>query len=145
MIWSEAMLHRLKQLRTATPPLSFRAATIALNAEFNVSLTSNACIGMAHRIGLPTKDGKPRTPQQPAHRRRRVKVIRVDAPIVPEQPRLVPGSVSIDGLRDGICKWPLGGTFDRPPYAYCGEAAREGRSYCEDHCNTAYSRPRILA
>ena len=74
------MMLRLAALRTSTK-LSFHGIAAALNAEFNADLTTNACIGMAHRIGLPRHDGKVRK-MRTASKPKRIKV-RVDAPIAP--------------------------------------------------------------
>jgi len=145
MIWSNAMMLRLAALRTSTK-LSFHGIAAALNAEFNADLTTNACIGMAHRIGLPRHDGKVRK-MRPASKPKRIKV-RVDAPIAPRLSvrSLEPTPLLIEQLRDGDCKWPLGHVDDRPPYQYCGQAAPVGASYCPAHAERASSTPRkVLA
>ena len=136
------MMLRLAALRTSTN-LSFHGIAAALNAEFSTDLTTNACIGMAHRAGLPRHDGKVRKMHTSKPKRIKVRV-RVDAPIAPplgvrslEQLPLL-----IEQLREGDCKWPLGRVEDRPPYHFFGQAAPIGTPYCPAHTERAYSAPR---
>jgi len=46
---------------------------------------------------------------------------------------LPPEGLTIYQLRDGSCRWPLGKTYDRPPFMYCGCPALLGRPYCAEH------------
>ena len=75
----------------------------------------------------------------------RIRVVRIDAPIVPyEAVRLAEdNALTIYQLGYGDCRWPLGEAMARPPFLYCGHAAIEGRPYCAAHCAKAYNAPQV--
>jgi hypothetical protein len=37
------------------------------------------------------------------------------------------------------CHWPEG---DKPPYTYCGRPTCDGSSFCPEHYDRAYTKPR---
>ena len=132
--------------------LSFSDMAAQISAKFAVTITKNACIGKARRMGLPVRAsvGGTRVLQQP-----RPKMIRlphkIDAPIEPEletpAEAAEPG-ISIYQLASDTCRWPLGAVETRPPLRYCGCWCEIERPYCDEH--TAMSRgvsygPRVRA
>jgi hypothetical protein len=143
-IWTTEMLAAFRELYAQQPELSFRKIAAKMSATFDVTLTSNACIGKAHRLGLPMRGrrGAPRAPYTHA-KKEKVKMIkvRVDAPVPPpvevERPDWAVGGLTIYETREGDCKWPLGPTFARPPFVYCGGPALIGRPYCRAHTDKA--------
>jgi GcrA cell cycle regulator len=55
--------------------------------------------------------------------------------IVPEPPPLSAMlKVGILGLKNGMCKWPIGDG----PFTFCGRKQKPGKVYCEGHCQIAY-------
>jgi hypothetical protein len=139
------MLTAFAKLYRQRPELSFRTIAAAMSATFDVTLTANACIGKAHRLGLPQRGyrGAPRKPYTHAKKKEKPKMIkvRVEAPIPPpvevERPPWAAGGLLIQELGYGDCKWPLGPTYARPPFIYCGGPALIGRPYCKAHMDKA--------
>jgi hypothetical protein len=141
-IWTTDMIVRFTELHRQKPELMFCEIAAAMSADFNLELTKNACIGKARRLGLPSREGIPRQPVKG-----REKMIRksVDAPIPPieiDQPIEAAG-LTIYQLRDGDCKWPLAQVEDYPPYLYCGEPTDIGCSWCYEHRERVYNKPRV--
>lgn len=100
--------------------------------------TKNACVGIAHRLGLP--------PRRPANRRMKipatapplppVKLVKPakPAPAPPVQPK--PAVVGKKGLiiwdlNHTHCRWPLAG--EGVAMRYCAQPKDEGSSYCQPH------------
>jgi hypothetical protein len=132
--------------------LSFDGMASQMSAKFAVTITKNACIGKARRMGLPVRGpiDKERVLKQP-----RPKMIRlphkIDAPIEPEletpAEAAEPG-ISIYQLGSDTCRWPLGAMETRPPLRYCGCLCDIERPYCDER--TAAARgvsygPRVRA
>jgi hypothetical protein len=143
--WSSDMLFMLKMLHISGLPFTEIAEKMA--ATFGLHLTKNACIGKARRIGLMTRNGAPRkTDTTPTKRRKKLRRLKVDAPIAPKirQPRHNEPGIDIYQLREDTCRWPLGHAHARPPYRYCGEPAEIGRPYCDKHRRTATAQGRLL-
>jgi GcrA cell cycle regulator len=134
-IWTDGMIRAFASLHRDPKQLSFTEIARLLSETFGVELTRNACIGKARRLGLPMRDNTPRPPRQ--RYLKPVKVERVEAPIEPIEARLpelrLTEGLTILQLREGDCKWPLGETYARPPFQYCGEPSLLGRSYCVTH------------
>jgi GcrA cell cycle regulator len=140
--WTAEMLLRFTRLHRQQPPLSFARIAAEMSAEFNITLTRNACIGKASRLGLPMRGQTDR----PRRNREKVKMIkiRVDAPIAPMiEPRQLEIGLDIYQTRDGDCKWPLGEIEDRPPYRYCGAPSLLGRPYCNEHTEMATGNTKV--
>ena len=144
-VWTEDMLRAFRELYSEQPELPFPAIATAMSKAFDVTLTTNACIGKAHRLGLPMRGrrGAPRKPYTHAKKMEKPKMIkvRVEAPIPPpvepERPAWAVGGLLIQELGYGDCKWPLGPTYARPPFVYCGGPALIGRPYCKTHTDKA--------
>jgi hypothetical protein len=138
------MLSVFRDLYRQKPELPFPIIAARMSETFGVTLTTNACIGKAHRLGLPQRGnrGAPRKPYTHA-KKEKVKMIkvRVDAPVPPpappERPEWAAGGLTIYETREGDCKWPLGPTLARPPFVYCGEPSLLGRPYCKTHTDKA--------
>lgn len=104
LVWTEDMKETL--IRTAAEGLSYGEIAKQMTAAFGIEFTKNSLIGMARRLGVP----------------RRPPVIKQDQPVL------------ITDLEWGMCKWPLGETYDRPPYFYCGKTTGDiGVSWCKAH------------
>ncbi len=86
----------------------FTARQIA--QKIGQGVTRNAIIGKAHRMGLS---------QRPA-------------PVMKRE-RLAPISLGI--MRN--CQWPIGDTSAKD-FHYCGHPVKQGKPYCEAHCDIAY-------
>ena len=121
--------------------ISMRDVADKLSFDYEVEITRNAVIGRCRRLGLPSRpSGKPSLPQEKTYRIR--KRVSIDAPIAPMAPISPVGQddapLTIYQLRDGDCHWPLGETFAKPPFMYCGQATEEGFAYCPDHHKRAH-------
>jgi len=134
-IWTADVIRRFTELHADPEGFSFAQLSAMMSAYCGRDISRNACIGKARRLGLPERSGKARLPPK-----REVKVkmirVRVDAPIAPEEavtPSQDAVGVTIDRLKSGVCKWPLGEMEDHPPYLYCGCAAPIGEPYCAEH------------
>jgi len=118
-----------------------------------IGVTRNAVIGKIHRLGLAT--GRPagalartcspraRRPQA-ASQRRLLRLISARAADVEGGTELAPVEsaerCSLLELTQGKCRWPVGdpGMAD---FAFCGNAAIAGFSYCAGHARLAYRTP----
>jgi hypothetical protein len=126
--------------------LSMTEIANRLSDEFGATVTRNAVIGRCRRQGLPKRmllkwsnpAGLRKRKRRP---RRRVAV--EPMPILPVEPTAPIGKpMTIYQLHDGNCHFPLGETFARPPYFYCGKpVAREGCFWCPEH----YARTHVVA
>ena len=129
--------------------LSMREIADRISFEFEVGISRNAIIGRARRIGLPKRPAG--TSRSPTIAPKRKPPVRVDAPIAPTiepvaEPGLavampLPPGLTIYQLREGVCKFPLGGAYDRPPYFYCGKATKFDRSWCHEHFRRVHNNP----
>ena len=144
-VWTPDMLSAFRRLYQQKPELPFPVIAARMSEAFGIALTTNACIGKAHRLGLPQRGLRtgPRKPYNPGTKKEKVKMIkvRVNAPVPPpveiERPGWAAGGLTIYETREGDCKWPLGPTFARPPFVYCGEPSLLGRPYCKTHMDKA--------
>jgi GcrA cell cycle regulator len=144
MDWSKDRMARLRALHR-NDRLSFDAIAEALSEEFKVTLTKNACIGKARRMGLPERTTKRKRKVFRGDKRRRqiTLVTSTPAPIEAEVvPCVLPrwrvmqdetpaerGKLTLLQLTDNTCRWPHG---DRVPYLFCG-APTAGKTYCAYH------------
>ncbi len=142
MDWSKDRMARLRALHR-NDRLSFDAIAEALSEEFKVTLTKNACIGKARRMGLPERTTKRKRKVFRGDKRRRQITLVAPAPIETEVvPCVLPrwrvmqdeapaerGKLTLLQLTDNTCRWPHG---DRVPYLFCG-APTAGKTYCAYH------------
>ncbi|HEX2216814.1 MAG TPA: GcrA family cell cycle regulator [Xanthobacteraceae bacterium] len=142
--WTEERVERLRSYVNAGLSCSQIAGEIGM--------TRNAIIGKIHRLGLARERPQaasarlrprriPRPPQLP-----RVAFKQDEAPCVFETPavELQPATssrrCSLLALTESACRWPLDdpGTAD---FAFCGNDAVAGFSYCAAHARMAYRLP----
>jgi GcrA cell cycle regulator len=141
---------RVEQLRNF---LSAGLTCSQIAAEIGV--TRNAVIGKIHRLGLgpgrpaaaPGRPCPPRTRRQPfSPQRQFLRLIDAQAPGGAAGAALIAAPVdsahscSLLELAQGKCRWPVGdpGAAD---FAFCGNAAAAGFSYCAGHARMAYRSP----
>jgi GcrA cell cycle regulator len=119
-----------------------------------IGVTRNAVIGKIHRLGLspgrperaPARACPPRVRRPPfSPQRRLLRLINAETPCADGATSVV---VPIDSaqrcslleLAQGKCRWPISdpGAAD---FAFCGNDAVEGFSYCAGHARMAYRLP----
>jgi hypothetical protein len=135
-----------------------------LSSEHNVTITRNACVGKADRIGLkaPPVVPKPKKPKKPvaARRWRQLNPSRSRAMRIVERKKTFSElfGVLADGLKDlpadqspfacsiehliddtSQCRWPVT-TPDGQPQLFCADQTVPGFPYCTRHCHRAYYR-----
>jgi hypothetical protein len=149
MDWSKDRMARLRALHR-NDRLSFDAIAEALSEEFKVTLTKNACIGKARRMGLPERTTKRKRKVFRGDKRRRQITLVAPAPIEAEAvPCVLPrwkviadeapaerGKLTLMQLDGNKCHWPSG---DRVPYLFCG-APTAGKTYCAYHTGISCGR-----
>jgi GcrA cell cycle regulator len=139
---------RVEQLRTCVAA-GLTCSQIALE----IGVTRNAVIGKIHRLGLspgsPAAAPALRQPQRmraPMTQRRMVHAICAPPTHVPELAALDVGPVasadccSLLELAHGKCRWPINDPADEG-FAFCGNDAVAGMSYCAGHVRMAYRIP----
>jgi GcrA cell cycle regulator len=139
---------RVEQLRTYVTA-GLTCSQIALE----IGVTRNAVIGKIHRLGLtpgsPAAVPALRQPQSSRSRmtqRRMVHAICAGPTHVPELAVLDVGPVestdwcSLLELAHGKCRWPINDPGDEG-FAFCGNDAVGGMSYCAGHVRMAYRIP----
>jgi GcrA cell cycle regulator len=143
MSWTNERIELLQKLWLD----GWSASRIA--AELGPPLTRNAVIGKVYRLGLSGRvkaagghAGAP-APQQKAPRRHKHAL----HPLVIETPApqavrevVVPISepVTIFGLRESMCRWPVGDPA-QPEFRFCGAKKLPGQGpYCACHSRIAY-------
>ena len=143
---------RVEQLRT------FLSAGLSCSQIANrIGVTRNAVIGKIHRLGLgpgrpvarparvrPPRDRPPRSAQ-----RRLLRLVFAQPPCVadvPAKPAAEPIAVasvqpcSLLELARNQCRWPINDPADAD-FAFCGNDAVAGLSYCAGHARLAYRIP----
>jgi GcrA cell cycle regulator len=117
-----------------------------------IGVTRNAVIGKIHRLGLgpgrpaaaPARACPPRV-RRPhlSSQRQLLRVIYAEAPRADggASPEAVPidsaQRCSLIELAHGKCRWPVGDP-GRADFAFCGNEAAAGFSYCAGHARMAY-------
>jgi hypothetical protein len=61
---------------------------------------------------------------------------------LPLAPELTPTIASVERLRRGVCKWPIG-TPKAPDFGFCGRPSG-ARNYCVFHMGRAHRAPVIV-
>lgn len=141
--WTPRIDDRMRELHALK--LSFTDISARLNADFGLSTTRNACIGRGRRIGLekrawpPPRPVMPKPPKPRRSRKGKKRWIPPPAPpIVPEEPEVIPGRLTMLQLGRQTCRWPSG---TNAPYTYCGDPIYDDRPYCHAHCKLSYQKP----
>jgi GcrA cell cycle regulator len=152
--WTTERVQMLRSYVTAGLTCSQIAAEIGV--------TRNAVIGKVHRMGLTTGGRPGRRPGSLAQRmrplpapapRRQSRINRIFRAIAEEGSTVVPfpGALeppavesaqrcSLLELAGGCCRWPLSDP-GKADFAFCGNAAIAGISYCAGHARIAYRLP----
>ncbi|MBI4273160.1 MAG: GcrA-like regulator [Rhizobiales bacterium] len=116
-----------------------------------IGVTRNAVIGKISRLGLAgPRRAAPGMPGQPAAPRikRRVIVLRRILRTMQAEPPFSADAAAIEctarcsllELANGNCRWPTGDP-GAENFAFCGNPAVEGLSYCAGHARIAYRPP----
>ena len=106
-IWTDTLQARLRELWVQGLTASQIAAEL--------SVTRNAVIGKAHRLGLSGRA----------------------SPIQ----RTKPPKLTLVALKERMCKWPIGHPGE-PDFHFCGGEARPNSPYCPEHHVRAYMPPK---
>jgi len=145
--WNPERIEQLKNYVVAGLTCSQIAAEIGV--------TRNAVIGKIHRLGLgpgrperaPVRACPPRGRRPPfSPQRQLLRLLHADAAGAADQAAPVPDPVdsgqrcSLLELSQGKCRWPISdpGAAD---FAFCGNEAAAGFSYCPGHARMAYRLP----
>ena len=115
ILWTEEMKQTLKKFADFEN-YSYTNIAKIMTAEYGVKFTKNSCVGMASRLGVPKRE-----------------------PVIKIKPVIKPEEFTIYDLEWGMCKWPLGGPYDKPPFLYCGRNTENGTSWCPMHCKKAFN------
>ncbi|MBM3272031.1 GcrA cell cycle regulator [Candidatus Kaiserbacteria bacterium] len=153
MSWTDERVELLRKLWSD----GLSASQVA--AELGPGITRNGVIGKIHRLGLAErahmpKTVRPRVATAPRAQRPRVQrntshgdltiafALHVSAaPLpAPEDDVVIPVSerVTLEGLRENMCRWPMGDTSS-PEFRFCGgKSTIGGGPYCAYHARVAY-------
>ncbi len=119
-----------------------------------IGVTRNAVIGKIHRLGLsparpagaPARSCPPRD-RHPRHSQRRLlHLIGAAAPALADDATAEPAPIdstqrcSLLDIAQGKCHWPIGDPH-AADFAFCGNEAVAGFSYCAGHARMAYRLP----
>lgn len=137
--WSAAMVSELQRL--------IEKKYSASQAAVELSLSRNAVIGKAHRLGWKFGSESSHNVFSPV----RLKKLREPPPKLPKiksarLPQVAPEPNALRITFDRMaattsCKWPVG----EYPYHYCGHTPVAGKPYCAHHCLRAYEPPKARA
>ena len=106
-IWTDSLQARLRKL--------WAEGLTASQIAAELSITRNAVIGKAHRLGLSGR-------------------------VSPIQ-RSKPPKLTLVALKERMCKWPIGHPGE-PDFHFCGSDARPNSPYCPEHHARAYMPPK---
>ncbi len=141
---------RIEQLRNC---VSSGLSCSQIAAEIGV--TRNAVIGKIHRLGLapgrpaaaPGRSCPPRAPRpRSSPQRRFLRLTFAQSPSLagddaaPHEAIDATQRCSLTELAQGKCHWPIGDPC-AADFAYCGNEAVGGLSYCAGHARMAYRVP----
>jgi GcrA cell cycle regulator len=154
--WTDEMDAVLRRCRL--DGLSCSASAAVIRKEIGVSVSRNAVIGRACRLGLPSIDHT--LTKSRAARRNRTKSKLSATRIAPakKQPKplsFVPTTAepipepaeddiptkTFDELEwnDGCCRWRVDRSYKDRPYGFCAKEALPGLTFCESHARRAYA------
>ena len=160
MSWTDERINLLKKMWKEGKSAAEIAKTLGK------SVTRNAVIGKAHRMGLsgrPSPIKKPPTVKKEAIKKSSVVAPSVklgrnnlkpsakaggkndvsaakdaEEPVRFEKEAIPPGGgVALIDLTERMCKWPIGDPRD-DDFTFCGRSIRIGTPYCADHASMAY-------
>ncbi|WP_439817012.1 GcrA family cell cycle regulator [Zavarzinia sp. CC-PAN008] len=144
MAWTDERISTLKHLWEQGLSASQIAARLG-------DVTRNAVIGKVHRLGLggrpsPVRAERPKRAPAP---RPVVAVVAAAPQPIPARPRPVPvpapaaeqpepmARVSLMGMKERMCKWPVGEPQDGG-FFFCGRKTVSTTPYCAEHAAKAY-------
>ena len=134
--WNTEMEQMLVKIAEEDPTISYRDIAKKMTAMYGMTFTKNSLIGKGRRLGIP-----PRLSDTTPKRLKKKSTDDIIALLsgVPVPKKGEP--VTIYQLRDGMCKWPSGKPFDRPPFMYCGnDTGHVGGSWCPVHRKVVFGR-----
>jgi hypothetical protein len=117
MQWTKEMKEILMS-KSEIQDLSYAEIAKQMSEQFGVEFTKNACIGMSRRLGAARRP----------------------SPIIKSIIKNMHQPVTIYELGSGMCKWPLGKPYDRPPFMYCGKPTENLRPWCNHHHKRVFTR-----
>jgi GcrA cell cycle regulator len=135
---------------------SFSEAAAAINGKFGTSYSRNAAIGRGSRLGISAfftgKRRKPKRTAAPKVIHKTIRIVRanansdrmryLEAPETDMAPlrcvEVIPLGLSLTDLAHNGCRYPYGDG----PFTFCGNAQREGSSYCGPHWAISWSPQR---
>jgi len=112
-MWNEEKINRLKKL------WSEGLTTGEIGKRLSVS--KNAVVGKAHRLGLK---GRPSPIKRPARTAEVKKQTEVKV-------------FTLTDLSSQTCRWPIGDP-KHEDFRFCGKPVHAGKPYCGEHCAVAY-------
>jgi GcrA cell cycle regulator len=112
-MWNEEKINRLKKL------WSEGLTTGEIGKRLSVS--KNAVVGKAHRLGLK---GRPSPIKRPARTAEVKKQTEVKV-------------FTLTDLSSQTCRWPIGDP-KHEDFRFCGKPVLAGKPYCGEHCAVAY-------
>jgi hypothetical protein len=142
--WNDELDFALKNCVAAGH--SFANIAVKINREFGATLSRNACIGRAQRLGLSVSrtvkvDGAEHRLNRKPEGKTKTITIKPKPQFACEPATglrvadVVPLNISIYDLNDSTCRWPLG---EQAPFTYCGCHALDGVPYCWPHMRLAH-------
>jgi GcrA cell cycle regulator len=136
MSWTAELIDQLTQLWSE----GHSASVIGKK----LSVSKNAVVGKAHRLGLPArpspirKEARPQPVRRPPAPLPQPKPLLLEpAPSGPRREFMPSGFKPGPSPRQSSCAWPLGDPTDSG-FRFCGEATVSGKPYCSAHCAVAY-------
>jgi GcrA cell cycle regulator len=146
-MWTEQTIGDLRKFALEGRSAAWIASAIGAPSR-------NAVIGKARRLGVKLKgtrgeSGEKESEAAPAPRKAATPHVRVRAPSArredaPPRRRFFAEPEPSDFRRIGLteigeaeCRWPLGEP-SQDDFAYCGNPAARGQTYCAVHCRMAY-------
>lgn len=134
-MWTEERVTQLKQFWGG-------GMTAAQIAERIGSVSRNAVIGKAHRLGLSVSKAPTPRPAKPSQAKPAAVV--APPPPPPAPPKREPNFRAEDLPWHRRCQWPIGHPGERD-FHFCGDAAADGKPYCNEHCSQAYRQKEAAA
>lgn len=131
--------------------LSYLEIAEQLSTQFDCTISRNSVAGRVSRLQLPKRRtlgqhprpaGAPKTPKTPKPMSLlEAPVMTIEPAIVPLEPDLPPGPLTVPGLEWRHCRWPIAG--ERELTEFCGKNRFGYSPYCPHHHGLAYTSPRV--
>jgi GcrA cell cycle regulator len=139
--WSDNLVEQLKDLWAEGKSASQIARALGGGH------TRSAVIGKAHRLkllGRAKPERKPAAFKMPSNhgtaRNRKVLPLPIQREAHPDPLLTTDGDkITMLTVSDRTCRWPHGDPLDAD-FHFCGHVPKEGRPYCEAHCQRAAAK-----